>query len=104
MIVLDDEFLRQLTEGLHHVPHLELRCEDRAATVTSMIAGHPAGHRLCPAGRRAAGTTVSTPVALQVVYECAGCGQRLLERRGPECILFTRRLGQAASARTAWSP
>jgi predicted amidophosphoribosyltransferase len=37
---------------------------------------------------------MSTPVAsLQVVYECAECGQRLLERRCPDCNLFTRRLG-----------
>ena len=28
-----------------------------------------------------------------VVYECPGCGERLLERRCPECNVFCRRLG-----------
>ena len=27
------------------------------------------------------------------VYECSSCGERLLERRCPECNLFARRLG-----------
>ena len=27
------------------------------------------------------------------VYECPDCGERLLERRCPDCQLFTRRLG-----------
>jgi len=36
---------------------------------------------------------MSTPVALGVVYECAECGERTLERRCPDCNLFTRRLG-----------
>lgn len=28
-----------------------------------------------------------------VVYECGECGERLTERRCPDCNLFTRRLG-----------
>jgi predicted RNA-binding Zn-ribbon protein involved in translation (DUF1610 family) len=28
-----------------------------------------------------------------VVYECPGCGERLLERRCPDCNVFCRRLG-----------
>ena len=28
------------------------------------------------------------------VYECPDCGERLTERRCPDCHLFTRRLGQ----------
>jgi hypothetical protein len=27
------------------------------------------------------------------VYECPECGERLLERRCPDCQLFTRKLG-----------
>jgi hypothetical protein len=27
------------------------------------------------------------------VYECGECGERTLERRCPDCHLFTRRLG-----------
>ena len=38
-------------------------------------------------------STDVTPVALRAVYECAECGQRLLERRCPDCNLFTRRPG-----------
>jgi hypothetical protein len=30
---------------------------------------------------------------VSVVYECACCGERLLERRCPECNVFCRRLG-----------
>jgi len=36
---------------------------------------------------------MSTPITLPAVYECAECGQRMLERRCPHCQLFTRRLG-----------
>jgi len=36
---------------------------------------------------------MSQPAALTVVYECGECGQRLLERRCPDCNLFARRLG-----------
>ncbi len=28
-----------------------------------------------------------------VVYECGQCGERLTDRRCPDCNLFTRRLG-----------
>lgn len=28
-----------------------------------------------------------------MVYECPNCGERLLERRCPECNVFCRRLG-----------
>lgn len=31
---------------------------------------------------------------LPVVYECPECGERQLERRCPDCNLFTRRLGR----------
>ncbi len=27
------------------------------------------------------------------IYECADCGERLLDRRCPDCNRFTRRLG-----------
>ena len=30
---------------------------------------------------------------VSVVYECPGCGERLLERRCPDCNVFCRRLG-----------
>ena len=30
---------------------------------------------------------------VSVVYECSGCGERLLERRCAECNVFCRRLG-----------
>lgn len=29
-----------------------------------------------------------------VVYECPGCGERLLERRYPDCNLFCKWLGR----------
>ena len=32
-----------------------------------------------------------------VVYECQGCGERLLERRCPDCNVFCRRLGVGGS-------
>jgi len=39
----------------------------------------------------AAPVRASSP--LPTVYECSGCGERLLERRCPDCNLFARRLG-----------
>ncbi|MDQ3424273.1 MAG: hypothetical protein M3510_13080 [Actinomycetota bacterium] len=36
---------------------------------------------------------MSTQITLPAVYECAECGERMLERRCPDCHLFTRRLG-----------
>ena len=30
---------------------------------------------------------------VSVVFECPSCGERLLERRCPECNVFCRRLG-----------
>lgn len=30
---------------------------------------------------------------VSVVYECPSCGERLVERRCPECNVFCRRLG-----------
>ena len=30
---------------------------------------------------------------VSVVFECSGCGERLLEGRCPECNVFCRRLG-----------
>ena len=38
-------------------------------------------------------TALSASSLLPVVYECPECGQRQLERRCPDCNLFTRRLG-----------
>lgn len=35
--------------------------------------------------------------AVSVVYECPGCGERLLERRCAECSVFCRRLGADGS-------
>ncbi len=40
---------------------------------------------------RAAGT--ASPNRLPTVYECSDCGQTTLERRCPECNLFTTKLG-----------
>jgi hypothetical protein len=31
------------------------------------------------------------------VYECGECGERTLERRCPDCNLFTRRLGSGGT-------
>ncbi|MGH9123094.1 MAG: hypothetical protein ACRDYC_14325 [Acidimicrobiales bacterium] len=30
---------------------------------------------------------------VSVVYECGGCGERLVERRCPDCNVFCRRVG-----------
>ncbi len=30
---------------------------------------------------------------VNVVYECGSCGERLVERRCPDCNVFARRLG-----------
>ncbi len=37
---------------------------------------------------------MSATTTLPVVYECGECGERMLERRCPDCQLFTRRLGR----------
>jgi len=43
----------------------------------------------------AAPRRAETPArSLPVVYECSECGERLLQRRCPDCNLFTRRLGR----------
>lgn len=31
--------------------------------------------------------------AVSAVYECTGCGERLTDRRCPDCNLFARRIG-----------
>ena len=36
---------------------------------------------------------IASSLLLAVVYGCPGCGERQLERRCPDCNLFTRRLG-----------
>lgn len=36
---------------------------------------------------------IASPLLLPVIYECPECGERQLERRCPDCNLFTRRLG-----------
>ena len=36
---------------------------------------------------------MSTPITLPAVYECAECGERMLERRCPDCHLFTPAAG-----------
>ncbi len=41
-----------------------------------------------------AASTPSVPPSSPVVYECPECGERQLERRCPDCNLFTRRLGR----------
>ncbi len=42
----------------------------------------------------AAPLPAETPArSLPVVYECTECGERPLDRRCPDCNLFTRRLG-----------
>ena len=41
-------------------------------------------------------TTPSNPSSVSVLYECGGCGERLLdERRCQDCNRWTRRLGPA---------
>jgi hypothetical protein len=46
-----------------------------------------------PPARHAAQLGAETHSRPPEVYECGGCGERLLERRCPDCNLFTRRLG-----------
>ena len=36
-------------------------------------------------------------LTLTVVYECPGCGERLLERRCPDCNLFCKSLGRGGN-------
>ena len=36
---------------------------------------------------------MSDPTAVAAVYECPDCGERLNQRRCPDCNLFTRRIG-----------
>jgi predicted RNA-binding Zn-ribbon protein involved in translation (DUF1610 family) len=38
--------------------------------------------------------TSSLSPSAPAVYECPECGERQLERRCPDCNLFTRRLGR----------
>jgi hypothetical protein len=55
--------------------------------------------------RRRAGSTPPCPLPLPAgptrtstgVYECPGCGERLIARRCPDCNLFTRRVGDGGS-------
>jgi predicted RNA-binding Zn-ribbon protein involved in translation (DUF1610 family) len=39
------------------------------------------------------GRSVVAVGVVGVVFECPSCGERLLERRCPECNVFCRRLG-----------
>ena len=32
-------------------------------------------------------------ITIPAIYECPDCGERLTERRCPDCNLFTRRIG-----------
>jgi len=47
--------------------------------------------------RRGAAAPAALPAQTAIVYECAACGDRLLnEQRCPECNTFCRRLGPGA--------
>ena len=42
---------------------------------------------------RRSGRAMTTTSTLAVIYECNDCGERSIDRRCPDCNLFSRRLG-----------